>query len=197
VRNAVVLILIGTLTWYVFFRQNTGEVRPGIQAPEPPAQRMIASTPVYQIDGYRITPVAEFELQARVLAKRNYRFDREAALSPVDLALGWGRMSGDDVLRQIDIRQRNRWYYWRSDDFSIPRREIETSSANMHMIPSDEGVAAQLKSVGPGDIVTIKGKLVSVEADDGWRWSSSLSRVDTGDGSCELIWLESIFVHPG
>ena len=57
---------------------------------------------------------------------------------PEDLALGWGRMSDSDVLAKIDITQSGRFYYWHVDDFPIPRREIETSSANMHMIPSDD-----------------------------------------------------------
>lgn len=26
----------------------------------------------------------------------------------------------------------------------------------------------------------------------GWRWRSSLSREDTGDGSCELVWVERL-----
>jgi hypothetical protein len=36
--------------------------------------------------------------------------------------------------------------------------------------------------------------LVRVEGQDGFIWSSSLSRDDTGAGACELIWLEQLRV---
>jgi hypothetical protein len=31
-----------------------------------------------------------------------------------------------------------------------------------------------------------------VDGDDGFTWSSSLSREDTGNGACELIWIEQL-----
>ncbi len=37
-----------------------------------------------------------------------------------------------------------------------------------------------------------KGKLVKVLAVDGWRWSSSLTRNDTGGHSCELVWVDEL-----
>lgn len=74
----------------------------------------------------------------------------------------------------------------------IPRREIETHSANMHMIPANDSVARSLARVGKDDRIRLSGKLVRIEADDGWRWVSSLSREDTGAGACELVWVESL-----
>ena len=101
-------------------------------------------------------------------------------------------MSDTTVLQRISISQRGRFYYWSTADFPIPRREIETSSANMHMIPADDRVEAALKSVRPGQIVTVRGYLVEARAPDGWRWRSSMTREDTGAGACELIWVESV-----
>jgi hypothetical protein len=106
----------------------------------------------------------------------------------------WG-MSDQDVLSHISISQRNRWYYWKTDEWIISRKAIETSSANMHMIPSNDSMASALKQVKQGDVITLSGKLVNVKGQDGWQWNSSLSRNDTGDGACELIWVESVRVH--
>ena len=33
---------------------------------------------------------------------------------------------------------------------------------------------------------------VQVEGDDGFRWVSSRTRDDTGDGACEVIWVEQL-----
>jgi hypothetical protein len=32
--------------------------------------------------------------------------------------------------------------------------------------------------------------LVEADGRDGWKWRSSLTRDDTGDGACELMWVE-------
>jgi hypothetical protein len=52
-----------------------------------------------------------------------------------------------------------------------------------------------MKAVRVGQVVKIIGKLVEVQASDGWRWRSSLTRKDTGNGACELIYVEAISVH--
>jgi hypothetical protein len=62
------------------------------------------------------------------------------------------------------------------------------SSANMHIIPADGRVADALDAVREGDRVRIDGWLVNVEAGDGWRWRSSLSREDSGGGACEVVY---------
>ena len=185
----VALILFGALNWW-----SGREVSqpPGVTAGGLPSQVSVSNEREFERNGYRIRALARFEVSARVLGAEHYRFDREAQLAPVDLALGWGRMSDTTVLQRISISQRGRFYYWSTADFPIPRREIETSSANMHMIPADDRVEAALKSVRPGQIVTVRGYLVEARAPDGWRWRSSMTREDTGAGACELIWVESV-----
>ena len=141
---------------------------------------------------YTFSNPEPFELEARVLSVKDYGSGREAGLSPRDLALGWDRMMEDAVVEKIDIRQSGRWYRWRVDEFPIPKREIEISSANMHMVPANEAVARQLKQVDEADRIRIVGQLVDISASDGWRWRSSRSRTDTGNGACELVLLEQI-----
>lgn len=148
----------------------------------------------FNVKGYSITPLETFAIEARVLSAEHYSFGREADLSPVDLALGWGKMSDEAILKDIKISQSNRFYYWRVDAFPIPRREIETQSANMHMIPADDSIASKLKSIKTGQVVKIKGFLVRADAPDGWHWSSSLTREDTGNGACEVVFVKEITV---
>lgn len=165
-------------------------------ASKQPVQEIFSQPmPVLEKTGYRIHPLARFEIEARVLSKQTYRFDREAELAPVDLALGWGRMSDSAVLAGLDIEQRHRFYYWYTKTFPIPRREIETHSANMHLIPANRLIEKKLKAVRRGNIVKLSGFLAEAQAADGWRWTSSLTREDTGNGACELIWVERLEVY--
>lgn len=149
----------------------------------------------FQIDEYSITPLADFAISARVLSTESYWMGREADLSPLDLALGWGRMAEPSVLNNINIRQSSRWYYWTTDQFPIPRREIETHSANMHMIPANDDIKAQLKAVDKNQVITLAGSLVRADTADGWKWISSLTREDTGNRACELFYVTDVRVH--
>ena len=166
----------------------------GVIAADTPQQSKIFNGNSQNINGFQVTPLAAFSIQARVLSTEDYSFGREADLAPVDLALGWGRMSDEAILKQVKITQGNRFYFWHVDQFPIPREEIETHSANMHMVPADSSVKKILKSLRPGQVVTIEGYLIEASAADGWRWRSSLTRDDTGSGACELVLVKSIHV---
>ena len=165
---------------------------PGILAPDAPEQVDLDAPYRLQRGDVTLLTRAHFELTARVLSREDYRLDEGASLAPTDLALGWGRMSDSQVLSKISISQGGRFYHWQVHDWPIPRREIETSSANMHIIPADAGVRANLERVRPGQLVHIEGFLVDASRPDGWRWNSSLTRDDTGGGACELVYVESL-----
>lgn len=170
---------------------------PAVRAGAVPLQSAApASLRPFELKDGTATPLAGFSIDARVLSRRDYRSGREAAFSPTDLALGWGRMREEPVLARLDISQSSRWYRyrWRGEP-PIPRAEIVRSSANMHLVPSDAQTAAALRRVRAGDDVRIDGWLVEINAPDGWRWRSSLSREDSGGGACELIYVCSISTH--
>ena len=166
----------------------------GVLIEAAPLQEDTAAS-AFSFKGYTIEPLQDFQIEARVLAAETYRTDREAELSPVDLALGWGRMSDSAVLEEVRISQSGRFYYWHVNEFPIPREEIEQSSANMHMIPANGSIAQRLKAVRPGQTVRIDGWLVEAKASDGWHWRSSLTRKDTGSGACEVIFVRDLQVQ--
>jgi len=152
-----------------------------------------SSMPTLPLEGATLQPLAGFSVEARVLGREDYRMGREADFSPTDLALGWGRMTEDAVLAQLDISQGGRWYRYRwARDPPIPVDEIVRSSANMHMVPANEDIAAALRDIDAGDRVRVDGWLVQVNTADGWRWRSSLTREDSGGGSCEVVYVCSI-----
>lgn len=166
---------------------------PGILAPDNPQQAALdADAASFDYRGFEIHPLAQFALTARVLHRENYYFDRLSRLVPTDLALGWGRMSDSAVLSTIGIEQGDRFFFWHTAAFVIPRREIETHSANMHLIPATAAVAHRLKQVRAGNLITLSGELVEAHSAGGWSIRSSLTRDDTGAGACELVWVESL-----
>ncbi|GAA0686056.1 hypothetical protein GCM10009104_09790 [Marinobacterium maritimum] len=152
-----------------------------------PVQKNLSPAPSVRFNEYQLTLLAEFSVDARVLGREDYRFGREAELSPWDFALGWGEMARPEIAEQFEIRQSGRWYYWRSKQLPIPQQKVQTSSANMHLIPANAQVREQLEQIDEEDQLRLRGFLVEARGDDGWRWRSSLTRSDTGNGACEVI----------
>lgn len=167
---------------------------PGVIAATDPRQEALHGTPPALVKrGYKLTALASFDAQARVISAEHYGYDRMADLVPVDLALGWGRMSDTTVLRGMSISQDHRFYFygWRGQP-PIPLNELISHSANMHMIPANERIAKQLARVRAGNLVHFSGYLVQAEGADGSLWVSSLTRDDIGAGACEIVWVEEL-----
>ncbi|MFW6303506.1 MAG: hypothetical protein ACOC2L_02700 [Candidatus Sumerlaeota bacterium] len=190
----VVIVLVGgfVLLAAVMLPNRAVQYGPGVTAPVEPVQVNLETPDSFEHGDYTITRLAKFQINAKVLSRKKYRWDRGASVSPIDLALGWGPMSDEKVLEAIDISQSGRWYHWRTDAFPIPRRQIETNSANMHMIPANDQIRKRLGKVRKGQLVSIEGYLVQLKGNDGLRWKSSLTRQDTGDASCELVYVHKV-----
>lgn len=166
---------------------------------QPPADSPVqeaTSQAAFEFRGYQVKPLATFAVRARVLSREDYYVGKEAELSPLDLALGWKRMADPAVYEALNITQGGRWYRytWR-DQPPIPLQEIIESSANMHMIAATPVVERALKKARAGAYIRITGRLVEVTHPSGWRWTSSLTRSDSGANSCELVFVESVQIE--
>jgi len=187
-----ILILLALRGW----ERREREHPPGVLVPEYPQQTAAAGSGPIRTGDFLLTPRAGFRLRARVLSREDYRWDAGADLSPVDFALGWGVMSDQSVLDRIDVSQGGRWYRTRYErPAPIGDREIIRHSANMHLIPANDWVESKLDDVRTGDLVQLRGLLVDADRADGFRWRTSLTREDTGNGSCELFYVEHVFVE--
>ncbi len=183
------------ILFFLLFISCSSEIKqpPGILAKDSPKQLPLSQSEVWERDGYYINAIAQFELKAKVLGKERYRFDRGSDIAPYDLALGWGQMSNQAIIDKFDISQRRRWFFWKADNYPIPKNEIERSASNMHIIPASDEIMDELDDLLVGEIIYLKGYLVSaMHPKDGWRWNSSLSRKDTGGGACEVVWVEEL-----
>ncbi len=186
IKYIFVVLLLAT-AGYVWWIQRPVRHGPGMAAPGQPVQTVITDPQPFRFKKHCLTPLAHYDIEARVLGKERYYLGRGSDLCPIDLALGWGPMSANTMLRRVTIRQSGRYYLWSMKDAGVPRDQITRNSANVHMIAGTPGVARQLRKIRQGHVVHIKGYLVQAVAPDGWRWVSSLSRTDTGGGSCELL----------
>lgn len=195
VTSYVLFALMLAGAWNHFFSHEPPQP-PGVVVSRDPVQIDRTDLKPFTVGRFQLTPAAAFTVEARVLSTEKYYLGREAELSPVDLALGWGPMSDSAVLDQLQISQGGRFYFYRWPDAPpIPPTDIVEHSANMHMIPANDAIKSRLNAVNKGQIVKLSGYLVRVQAADGWRWNSSMTRSDSGEGACELLWVKSITVR--
>ena len=163
---------------------------PGVLAAEDPEQRDIDSAAVIERGEFRLRPRAEFSATVRVLRREDYSIGPLAKLVPTDFAVGWGPMSDSAVLADVEISQGNRFYFWRTENWPIARADIETHSANWHVIPENSTVSGVLGRLRAGSVVELRGQLVDIEGGEGGM-RTSLTRADTGAGACEILLAES------
>src|SRR5262245_21861566 len=130
---------------------------------------------------YQLKPLARFLVDARILHRKLYPYDRSAKLVPVDLALGWGAMSDQAVLDKLKISQSMHFYWYEYRTPPIPKDQIIAHSTNLHVIPATSAIASFGKSLRQSEPVHFEGELVDGTRPKIGTCRSSLSRTDTGN----------------
>lgn len=172
------------------FPQKTIKQPDGMLAPESPVQKSLDEKKLFKKGKYSLKALASYEGTFRILSRKEYPYDDSKDLSTLDFALGWGKMSSNEVLDRLKIKQRGRWYLWSySGTAPIPHKEILSHSANTHILPANSRIEKAVDKMYKGHVIYLKGYLVSCSSPDGFRWKSSVSRTDTGNGACEVMYV--------
>jgi hypothetical protein len=145
-----------------------------------------------------IVPLEKYTLTGMVVSKKHYSTGWNAKVVPYDLAIVWGRLMEPDCLKTVDYWQSNRWYYYRwSKDFPIDQNYIIAHSANNHIISANSHILKAIEKINKNKRVTLEGYLVNLDGKNENRtiwWHSSLSRTDSGDGACELFYVDKAII---
>ena len=175
------------------------ELPSGEQVFDAPEQHRIETFRWVKKGHYQLGFTDNIMIRGLVLSKRHYLADPKADIAPYDLVVGWRRMSDPAVLKEINIRQNNRFYFWQVNEFPIPRAEIELSSTNLHLVPDNAKVADALENLQRGDVVSLVGYLTDIKDESEFIWATSRSRKDSGDGACEIVLVKhlSVIKHLG
>lgn len=171
------------------------QLSPGVTVPEEPQQEAVELA-AWTSHGWTILPRARFSIRARVLVVAHFVIGRETELSGNDFTLGWGPMSDTTILKQLSFTHGFRLVAWSPADSSgwpLDPAELNRHASNMHVVPASPEIAQQLSRLAVDDIVRFRGYLIQATAvSDGASWNSSLSREDTGNGACEVMWVEQV-----
>jgi hypothetical protein len=196
-RRAAWSVLLVAVLWKAWGQWTRSAIQPpdGVVAPGEPLQADANGAPAITLGRWTLTPRATYDITARILGREDYRFDPIAGLAPLDLALGWGPMSDNRVLKAFKISQGARYYSWRpvAESLPIDLGEVTRYSANTHIIPANDAVAAKLARLRlGGQVVHLTGLLVDGARDDGMTIRTSLTRTDSGAGACEFMLVQRV-----
>jgi len=194
--KAIILLALGLgVPLWQWNENRPVHQRPGILAPEEPLQtgRPVGKTN-WKVGDTDIIPLATYRIKARVLHTERYRWDPVSDIAPLDLGVGWGLMSDEANATRSEFSNAGRFLSWHYSDPGFPGEAASHCIANMHLLPANDRVRSRLLDFREGEIVQMSGYLVQVHRPGGEPWSSSLSRDDTGNGACEIMWVESASV---
>ena len=146
---------------------------------------------------------ASYKIKALAVSTKNYSGTSiPDLLAKKDVALAWGSVAENNEKVDFNWSQDGRWYKWMVTDGSqlsaagLSESDVNRHSANNHLIPADGEIKKEISKIRKGDIVEITGYLVSLKATkpegETYDWNSSLTRTDTGNGACELIYVTGV-----
>lgn len=145
-------------------------------------------------------PMANYSVSAEVKSALNYSDDMQSEFMPTDLALAWGDLANPEKGKGITYTQSGRWYFYVFDStYKGNSIYIGQHSSNHHIIPANDNIKVALVKIKKGQKVKIDGYLVNVDYrfmdQSGFTQSSSLTREDTGDGACEVLYATKLQVE--
>ena len=197
-----IIALLFINRYYLFGKEYINV--PDLNDLKAPVQGKAQGTKRITIDGKYtyITKVHTYTIQAKVIDVQQYmEFNYMNKLSPVDFGLAWGFMAEDknqDKLTFSSNGSRFLRFHYNDDGWLASvggHNAVNQHVSNNHMIPANKKIKNQLISIKKGDFVQFEGFLVNVYStveNESFTWHSSDSRIDTGDGACEIIYVTDV-----
>ncbi len=144
----------------------------------------------------RLELTHRFDITGEVISVKNYRWSFTNPYYQVDLGLAWGPRVAE-YKRKLRFYQGARWLMWSSQEAmdELTQNDIQTHVGNLHLIPAEgrKEVDKAIHWMETGDLVRVKGYLVRIFGAAGEVIAtSSTARDDSGNGACEIIWVEEL-----
>jgi len=171
---------------------------------EEPLQKPVKKPPFdTRVNGvdYRVQPRYRYELNAVVVSLHHsdtwWDYAHKAwsdHVNILDLCVAWGDSVRSGAYRDVSFGN-NQWEcHWSYSSGRARQHFRNEEVANNHIVTDDPAVAKALRSIRIGDQIRLRGYLVDYM---GWKEGrqtvqrvSSESRTDTGNGACEVLYVD-------
>jgi hypothetical protein len=206
VRNLMIgsLALAAAAWWFKDELPPPAALSPELQ--DEPKQVRVERRPIETRVGgvdYRIQPRYRYDMSALVVSLHHSDSWWDYAhkewgdnINLMDLCVVWGRNALSGAYQAISFSN-NQWECsWSAGSKEAWDAFDQAEAANNHMVTDDPGVAKALRKIRIGDQIRVRGYLVDYTTfrngvPAGTRVSSEV-RTDTGNGACEVLYVESL-----
>ncbi|MDP3697885.1 MAG: hypothetical protein Q8R55_07860 [Candidatus Taylorbacteria bacterium] len=199
------IIMLTVLVWWwsplyyitLYPASSNRAIRP-VNVYEEPFQRRTDKEPFFVNDQkgkrVKITPVAEYEIQARVAINRTYPnyfnvVELENLLTN-DMALVWGKFAEDRIMKKMKFS--HQWTYsgFRYTDPVLNQEPglqyLSEHFSSNHLVAANKNIDHALRQAGKGDRIRVAGYLVNIKITGLPEIKTSLVRTDNwtpGEGN--------------
>lgn len=201
--KVVNIVIAVSLSWLVVSFWNRNDLPRNVELlaaladePKQTQTRKKAFEAVYNDVKYLVEPEYEYELYGMIVSYRhhegNSRMHLQASdhLNMLDVCVVWGDNASNPLIHKIDFwngiftcnvktRDQEAW-----DSFDM------VQLSNNHLISDDNFIRDQVKGISIGDQIRVRGYLASYSNERGGKRGTSTTRLDTGDGACETLFVE-------
>jgi hypothetical protein len=208
----IALVLLVAAALYLSFRDvvlpDATLVDASIKDSEPVQESTDRAPFTATIGGYTytLTPKASYDISGLVVSQHRgdalLNLFHEADPGNVkDVCVVWGEVITNGSYRKVRFRSEEFTCYYHWSGVITPPFDPEKMSNN-HLIPAAPSVAAQIDTIHVGDQIRMRGLLVDYrvtkDGQEVFRRRTSLTRKDTGNGACEILYTTDLsVVAPG
>jgi len=155
----------------------------------------------YEGTDYVIEPVANYELSGLVVSHNDIFefgdiYHDETSVDVRDLCVVWGAGLENDVHLGLEYWSEP-WSCWfEAKDRESYQRFDRNSLGNNHLLADNRQIREAVWNTGIGDQVYMRGLLINYYPADKpeWRRETSTVRDDTGNGACEVLFVDEFEV---
>ena len=148
----------------------------------------------YRKRTYSIEPVAEYELWGLVVTHNDIMgmtdiIHDDDSVDIKDICVVWGDNVINNDYRKVSYSSGDFTCYY---EYELPMDFSHDQLSNNHLLSDDEEIRERIRNIKIGDQVHLKGMLVnySAAATPDWKRNTSTNRNDTGNGACEVVFVE-------
>ncbi len=197
------LLLLAVLALYLGYRNKGVLPNPNQMVSEvlrQPIQSVTTRDPftfTYRGSSYDVDPQADYEISGVVVTHNNVSgigdaYHTSDSVDMKDLCVVWGSNVLNDNYQSIAYSSEPWTCVIFTPDRAVWERFFADELSNNHLLAADESVQERIRSARIGDQIRLRGMLVNYSPaghPDIVR-KSSLVRDDTGNGACEVVFVE-------
>ncbi len=112
-------------------------------------------------------------------------------LNMLDVCVVWGGNTSSEYLYDFDFWNGIFTCNYTTASNAAWKAFDQTAVSNNHLLSEEPSIRRRLRGLRVGDQISARGWLASYVSGTGSRRGTSTTRLDTGDGACETLYVES------